>query len=162
LNRLGRKVKWNVRVCARYEHGRGVSVYLARYVKGGPFRNTQIAHASERQIVFRYTPHSEEGQPKRSATLRLAPAHFLARVLAHAPEPNRHSVRYYGLYAHACAEPLNCARALHQQLPVQPTQPIAWQSYLARFPRALAAAHCPRCHAPLVRGALIVPNRAPP
>ena len=69
LNRLGRKVKWNVRVCARYEHGRGVSVYLARYVKGGPFSNTQIVHASASQVVFRYTPHSEPGQPKRSATL---------------------------------------------------------------------------------------------
>ena len=73
LNRLGRKVKWNVRVCARYEHGRGVSVYLARYVKGGPFRNTQIVRAGESQIVFRYTPHSEQGQPKRSATLTLVP-----------------------------------------------------------------------------------------
>src|SRR5512134_3524197 len=40
LNRLGRKVKWNVRVCSRYLHGRGVSLYLARYVKGGPYRNT--------------------------------------------------------------------------------------------------------------------------
>jgi len=162
LNRLGRKVKWNVRVCARYAHGRGVSIYLARYVKGGPFHNTQIARASHDQVIFRYTAHGQADQPRRSAALVLSPERFLGRVLAHAPEPNRHSVRYYGLYAHACAAQLNAARALHQQLPVQPTQPISWQGYLARFPRALAGAHCPHCHAPLVRGVLIAASRAPP
>jgi hypothetical protein len=161
-NRLGAKVKWNVRVCARYEHGRGVSVYLARYVKGGPFHNTQIARANHKQLIFRYSAHAQADQPRRSAALILSPERFLARVLAHAPEPHRHTVRYYGLYAHACAEQLNCARAVHHQLPVQPSQPIAWQAYLARFPRVLAAAHCPHCHAPLVRGALIAASRAPP
>jgi hypothetical protein len=162
LNRLGRKVKWNVRVCQRYAHGRGVSLYLARYVKGGPFNNTQIVRASPDQVVFRYTPHTEAGAPKRSATLVLSPANFLARVLTHAPEPGPHTVRYYGLYAHACGERLNAARALHAQAPVEPPQPIEWQAYLARFPHALSATRCPQCQLPLVRGALILPARAPP
>jgi hypothetical protein len=162
LNRLGRKVKWNVRVCSRYAHGRGVSLYLARYVKGGPYRNTQIVRASAREVLFRYTPHSEAGEPKRSATLALSPPEFLARVLQHAPEPGRHTVRYYGLYAHACAEQLNAARALHAQAPAQPPEPIDWQSYLARFPRALAATCCPQCGAALVRGTLLAPSRGPP
>jgi hypothetical protein len=162
LNRLGRKVKWNVRVCERYAHGRGVSVYLARYVKGGPFNNTQIVRASQSQVLFRYTAHAEPGQPKHSTTLALGPERFLARVLQHAPEPGRHTVRYYGLYAHACSEQLNSARALHQQLPVEAPQPIQWQGYLARFPRALSATRCPHCDAPLVRGPLIGAIRAPP
>jgi hypothetical protein len=162
LNRLGRKVKWNVRVCERYAHGRGVSLYLARYVKGGPYRNTQIVRASPREVLFRYTPHSEPGEPKRSTTLVLSPQNFLARVLQHAPEPGRHTVRYYGLYAHACAEQLNAARALHAQAPVEPPQPIEWQTYLARFPRALPATRCPHCHATLVRGPLLAARRAPP
>jgi len=163
LNRLGRKVKWNVRVCERYAHGRGVSVYLARYVKGGPFNNTQIVRASDSQVLFAYTPHAEPGQPKRRATLALGPERFLARVLQHAPEPGRHTVRYYGLYAHACAEQLDAARALHQQLPVEAPQPIPWQAYLARFPRALVVTCCPHCDASLVRGPLIAASsRAPP
>jgi hypothetical protein len=162
LNRLGRKVKWNVRVCERYAHGRGVSLYLARYVKGGPYHNTQIVRAGPSEVVFAYTPHGETGAAKRAATLRLAPHAFLARVLQHAPEPGRHTVRYYGLYAHACGEALNAARALHQQPPVEPVQPIEWQSYLARFPRAAAATRCAHCGAPLVRGPLIVATRAPP
>lgn len=162
LNRLGRKVKWNVRVCQRYAHGRGVSLYLARYVKGGPLSNTQIVRASQTEVLFRYTPQAEAGSPKRSAILALSPANFLARVLMHAPEPGRHTVRYYGLYAHACGEQLNAARALHSQAPVQAPVAIEWQAYLARFPRALAATRCPQCHAPLVRGPLIAAARAPP
>jgi len=162
LNRLGRKLKWNVRVCERYAHGRGVSLYLARYVKGGPFNNTQIVRASQTEVLFRYTPNSEPGQPKRCASLSLSPQNFLARVLQHAPEPGRHTVRYYGLYAHACAQPLNAARALHSQAPVEPPQPIDWQAYLARFPRAACATRCPQCNAPLVRGPLIAASRAPP
>jgi len=162
LNRLGRKVKWNVRVCERYAHGRGVSLYLARYVKGGPFNNTQIVRASPDQVVFGYTPHAEAGAPKHSAILTLSPTAFLSRVLMHAPETGRHTVRYYGLYAHACGEKLNAARALHSQAPVEPLAPIEWQAYLARFPRALSATRCPQCQALLVRGALILPARAPP
>jgi hypothetical protein len=162
LNRLGRKVKWNVRVCERYAHGQGLSLYLARYVKGGPLKNTQIVRASQSEVLLRYTPNAEPGSPRHSATLALSPERFLARVLQHAPEPGRHTVRYYGLYAHACGEQLNAARALHRQAPVQPPPPIDWQGYLARFPRALSATRCPQCQAPLVRGVLIPASRAPP
>jgi hypothetical protein len=119
-------------------------------------------HASAHQVVFRYAPNSEAGQPKGCASLALTPQKFVARVLQHAPEPGRHTVRYYGLYAHACAEALNAARALHAQAPVEPPQPIEWQAYLARFPGALAATRCPQCQAPLVRGALIPATRHPP
>jgi hypothetical protein len=164
INRLGRKVKWNVRVCERYAHGRGVSLYLARYVKGGPYRNTQILHASASAVRFCYTPNAQAGEPKRSAVLSLAPQQFLARVLQHAPERARHTVRYYGLYAHACGQALDAARTLHAQLPVEPPAPIEWQAYLARFPRARDNTRCPHCHAPLVRGARLVASspRRPP
>jgi hypothetical protein len=161
MNRLGRKVKWNVRVCSRYAHGRGVSAYLARYVRGGPLRNTQIVRADPGQVTFRYTPHADDGErAAASATMVLEPVRFLRRVLTHAPERARHSVRYYGLYAHACSARLNEARALHQQPAVQAPPPISWQSYLVRFgPGAAAALRCPHCHAPLVRSASIPARR---
>jgi hypothetical protein len=162
LNRLGRKVRWNVRVCERYAHGRGVSLYLARYVKGGPYHNTQIVRASATEVVFRYPPNAQPGQAKRSAALVLSPQRFLSRVLQHAPEPRRHTVRYYGLYAHAKRAQLDAARRLHAQALVAPSAPIEWQAYLERFPRALAATRCPHCQAPLVRAATIVPTRCRP
>jgi hypothetical protein len=161
LNRLGRKLKWNVRVCSRYAHGRGVSAYLARYVRGGPLRNTQIVRANPQQVEFRYTAHDEQGKRARAcATMVLAPVSFLRRVLTHAPERARHSIRYYGLYAHACTRRLDAARSLHQQAGVQAPTPITWQSYLERFGQSAAGSlRCPHCQAPLVRVASVPARR---
>ena len=41
LNKLGR-MKWNVHIRERYPHGRGVLVYLARYLRGGPLANRRL------------------------------------------------------------------------------------------------------------------------
>jgi hypothetical protein len=162
LNRLGRK-KWHVFVSARYDHGEGVSCYLARYLNGGPLRNSQIARANDTEVVFAYTPHRDApDQPAARARLALAPQAFLARVLAHAPEPYRHMVRHYGLYAHCRRRALDRARALYQQPPVQPPPPLAWTAFLARFASACAITHCPRCGAPMVRAALLAAPSAPP
>ena len=162
LNRVGRK-KWNVRLIERYAHGRGVAVYLARYVKGGALSNRQIVRATEREVVFAYTAHGEDGAPGRRITMSLSPTAFLARVLMHAPERGRQTVRYYGLYAHGCAEALEQARAAHGQAPVEPPAPISWQGYLQRLAPARDPSRCPTCGACLVRGVLIAAlGRAPP
>jgi hypothetical protein len=42
LNRLGR-VAWKLKEPKRYEHGRGVLIYLARYLKGGPITQRELA-----------------------------------------------------------------------------------------------------------------------
>jgi len=162
VHQLGRK-KWHVFLSARYSHGEGVSLYLARYVKGGPLKNSQLVRATGTEVVLRYRPHGQAAFSHNHHTLALSPAHFLGRLLAHAPEPRRHSVRYYGLYAHSRTAALNSARALHQQRPVETPAPIPWQNYLARFPRGMQAAQCPRCGTPLVR-ALLLPatSRLPP
>jgi hypothetical protein len=162
LNRLGRK-KWHVFISARYEHGEGVSCYLARYLKGGPLHNSQIAHADDTEVVFAYTPHRDAPDQRTGrARLALAPQAFLARVLVHTPEPYRHCVRHYGLYAHCRRHALDRARTLYQQPPVQPPAPLAWPEFLARFAPARAVTHCPRCGAPLVRALLIAAPRTPP
>ena len=153
LNRLGRK-KWNVRLCARYAHGHGVSLYLARYVKGGPLRNSQIVHASEREIRLCYRAHEEGTSGRGSATLALSPERFIERLLRHAPEPGRHTVRHYGLYAHARSRALDAARALHQQAPAQSPAPLSWQSYLDRLRLAGDPRRCPQCGARLRQLAL--------
>ncbi len=41
LIKVGRRVKWNTKICTPYSHGLGMAPYLARYAKGGPFRNTR-------------------------------------------------------------------------------------------------------------------------
>lgn len=49
MNRLGR-VPWNVKIFDRYEHGRGVVRYLARYLRGGPIGVPTGGHPAVRHV----------------------------------------------------------------------------------------------------------------
>jgi hypothetical protein len=148
LNKLGR-AKWNVKVLERYEHGQGVLAYLARYVRGGPLKNAQIADASDQHIAFRYRSHRET--EKGLQTLRLERDAFLLRYLQHAPLPSKPVVRHYGLYATRHEAALNQARAAHAQLPVQAPKPLTWQVHYERRAGAITpTTHCPHCGQPLV------------
>lgn len=150
LNKLGR-IKWNVRLCTRYAHGAGVATYLARYLRGGPLKNTQLTEVDRHHIGFVYRPHGEEGERHAQQVLmRLPPEQFFARYLAHVPPPGVQSVRAYGLYAHTQRERLDRARAQLAQAPVGTSAPLTPQAFLARFPNAAATLHCPRCGRALV------------
>lgn len=157
LNRLGR-LKWNVHIKARYAHGEGVSIYLARYVRGGALNNSQITHAADERVDFRYRAHGAEA----ATTMRLAPQSFLARVLAHAPEARLHTVRYFGLYAPNRSAALNQARALNDQPPLDPPVEMTCEQFLVRLGYAQGHLHCPNCGARLIRAATLAPVRAPP
>jgi hypothetical protein len=87
--------EWSVRIEERYEHGKGVLLYLARYFKGGPINPAQIERCRADEIVFRYLDHRD----KRTKSLRLSPQDFLKRLLDHVPENGVHTVRHFGLYA---------------------------------------------------------------
>src|SRR5207245_9260242 len=51
--------KWNVRITERYKHGRGVAVYLARYVRGGPIKDHRFVAFDGARVTFRYGNHRE-------------------------------------------------------------------------------------------------------
>lgn len=91
------KKEWSVRIEKRYEHGKGVMLYLSRYLKGGPMNPKQILHRNEREIRFRYLDHRD----KRKKDLRLSIRDFTRRLLEHVPQVGLHTFRYYGLYAPA-------------------------------------------------------------
>lgn len=88
---------WHVRVQERYEHAKGVALYLARYCKGGPLNPAQIRSSDAQAIEFRYLDHRDG----RAKELRLAPMDFVRRLLQHVPTDHLHTVRYYGLYSPA-------------------------------------------------------------
>lgn len=94
IKRLYKKA-WSVRIQERYEHGRGVLLYLSRYIKGGPIKPEQIQRLNDRQITFSYLDHRE----KRRKQLELSLDEFMRRILMHVPEPKVHTLRHYGLYA---------------------------------------------------------------
>jgi hypothetical protein len=65
----------------------------------------------------RSTPRAAEGEGRRSLTaygekklLALPRAHFVQRLTWHVPEPGRHVVRYFGLYARDQVAILEAAR----------------------------------------------------
>ena len=162
LNRLGRK-KWHVYIRARYAHGQGVAAYLARYVKGGPLKNTQIVSADHAQVRFRYTPHRDEddagGEPM---VMTLSPEAFLDRYLTHIAPPRLQCVRGYGLYSPRQGAALDQARAALGQAPVEEPEPLSATRFLARFDQAPQAARCPRCGAILVFASALPHGTGPP
>jgi hypothetical protein len=149
INRLGR-LKWHVWLARRYDHGEGVLLYLARYLRGGPLRDSQLLHADRERIVFRYQPN---GAPPTS--LSLSPEAWLQRYLEHAPVTGQHSLRRYGLYATAARASCHLARDL--------VPPPATPPSLRRFASHPAPKPCcPHCAQPLHFALRLPPQRSPP
>jgi hypothetical protein len=134
------RAHWNVQLAQRYAHGRGVALYLARYVKGGALPSSRPLFENDHQVSFGYTDHRDG----RAKTLSLSPQHFLQRVLWHAPPRGQHMVRYCGLYATGAAHEHARARAaqrLHTPLDTS-ARPVL---------------QCPQCQRPLVRTLSLLP-----
>ncbi len=151
LNRLGR-VTWNVKLLERYEHGRGVLTYLARYLKGGPIGPGRLLDCRNGVVRFCYRDNREldpEDGGGRRKILPLPVDEFLARLLEHVPPPSMQTVRGYGLYANSKAEQLATARAHFQQPPPGEPKKITWRDLCVRGGHP-AATVCPVCGAPLV------------
>jgi len=94
IKRLYKK-QWSVRIEEKYSHGKGVLLYLSRYLLGGPFKAQQIRSMDSEHIRFSYKDHRE----KRQKILTLSIDEFMRRILMHIPEPRIHTLRHYGLYA---------------------------------------------------------------
>jgi hypothetical protein len=62
---------------------------------GGPIGNQRLVSLDDANVVFRYTDH-RDGRGKQ---LALSLEHFIQRIVWHVPEPGRHGVRHWGLYA---------------------------------------------------------------
>ena len=127
-NKLGR-VKWNVNIRKRYEHGNGVLSYLARYVRGGPISNSRIISCEDGKVVFRYRVNGEGSTSRKTETMTLAVEQFIRRYLLHIPEPRTKGVRYYGLYNPSKEQELQrCMECFDQDLP-EDIEFLDWQSY---------------------------------
>jgi Putative transposase len=74
LNRLGHptKTKWHVRIMERYRHGAGVVTYLARYLRGGPMKNTRLVAYDGDRVTFTYRARQEEAASPQRMTLPVA------------------------------------------------------------------------------------------
>jgi Putative transposase/Transposase zinc-binding domain len=136
---------WHVRIEPPYAHGRGLVVYLARYLRGGPLKNHRLVDFTGPEVCFRYRDRRGRQHPKWRP-LTLAVEEFLDRLFQHVPVPGLQMVRAYGLYGRHQAPALR-----HCRLQLQP----GWQQPPPAAPAEQP--RCPRCGAALV----VVVSRTP-
>jgi hypothetical protein len=141
------KKHWNVQLAEPYTHGRGVALYLARYVKGDPLPAGRQIELQGERVRFGYTDHRDH----QAKTLELSANEFIARVLWHAPPARQHMVRHCGLYASA-------AHRQHQQS----MQRLCPRAMPATAPTLASHAvldkpSCPTCRLPLQRSTSLLP-----
>jgi hypothetical protein len=139
---------WNIEICPPYAHGRGVALYLSRYVKGGPLPKDRPLDMREGSERFSYTDHRDG----RSKTMCLSALEFIERVLWHAPPRGQHTVRRAGLYASAHREHHHIAMQLLEPLsqpPAQPAEPAPQSNACAQS--SSPPPSCPHCKGPLLR-----------
>ena len=150
LQRLLRKLNdktWNVRIQARYPQGRGVMLYLSRYVKGGAISDARLFSADAQHVTFGYTDHHDQ----KRKHMTLPTDHFMQRVLWHVPEPGQHTVRHYGLYTHHGRDKRATCRVHLGQAPEQASiDPLDWARFLSQIGRGKAGT-CSICGKALLR-----------
>jgi hypothetical protein len=155
--RIAARAKWSVWVAQRVGDGIGLVSYLARYLRGGPIRDSRIASTDGEAITFAL---------RGEAKLTLPREEFLGRWLQHVPEPNTRTVRHYGLYAHTARELREASR---QALPATEPKPLQaarveppWQREPGRTcplcPSRLVVAVIPRSGAPPISPAASQPG----
>jgi hypothetical protein len=152
--------KWTPHISERYLHGQGVLRYLARYVRGGPFRNSSLVSADTHQVAFRYQSWRDldhAGKPQ-THILSLPTDDFIARLLAHVPKPNTRTVRGWGLYAHTQRTLAEACRSQIEPPDDPPDLPNVTPEPLRRSHSLL----CPVCGCRLLVTHLPFDGRPPP
>ncbi len=159
--RLKRKMwrqKWNVNIRQRYDHGNGVATYLARYLRGGPIKNSRILSCTSKEVSFRC--RINDGQDKHCGSLMLKIGDFIKRYLLHIPNPRTKLVRYWGIYAPTSYKKLNCCREHLNQKPFSSSNELLdWQSYCEK----IGDKHpelCPVCGRRLTILKILLPERS--
>ena len=107
LDQLG-QTTWHVRIEPPYASGKGLVVYLARYLRGGPIKNHRLVAFNGSDVCFRYRHYRDHQRPK-VRTITLPVEHFLDRLFEHVPVKGLHMVRAYRLYPTARTRP-SCTR----------------------------------------------------
>lgn len=163
LSRLTAK-PWNVKIHEAYEHGEGVATYLARYLKGGPIKDSRLIDQCDGEVTFRYRLGTDAGgDGKRQAEMRLPVDTFLARWLEHVPPHGFQTVRGYGLYSGNQYSRLDEARQAFDVAPrsAEEAEPASWQDW-CESAGMVAACRCPKCGKRLVSHHEFASGRSPP
>ncbi|MFC1525415.1 transposase [Candidatus Latescibacterota bacterium] len=149
--------EWCVHIRAKYPHGRGVMIYLARYLRGGPLKRTQLLSLRNGQVTFRHFDHQTGGLKQ----VTLSPESFIAALAEHVPEPNQVMVRYCGLYAHSHRGRLDQCRGWLGMSAAQEPEYLTAVAYLERL-GLVELTRCPVCNRRLEMVKLTEASGLPP
>lgn len=137
---------FNVQVGDVYEHGLGVALYLARYVKGGPLPKDRRLLLDGSTVCFSYTDHRDH----LTKSMSLPVQQFIDRILWHAPPKGQHLTRYAGLYSTPYRDQHELALQLLLQQP-EPARLCRQAAPKLASPLAPEAPKCPTCRLSLLR-----------
>lgn len=160
LNRMGR-LRMNVKILERYDHGQGVATYLARYLRGGPIANRRLVSFQDGVVTFRFLDRRQTGAEPQMKLERIPVLRFLLRYLQHVPPKGFQMVHRYGLYANTKTDALNAARRqLSQPKWSKPPRP-SWAELLERL-GVSEGTRCPVCNSEWIWEPLEGLIRSPP
>ncbi|EPW5502313.1 IS91 family transposase [Vibrio vulnificus] len=137
LNRWGRQA-WVVHCTKRYEHGSGVAKYLARYIRGGAIKNSQILKSNNRVVKYRYWSHERQ----KLESITLSSEQFIGRLLHHVALPRKPQYQFVGLYHNRSRESLSRARACHGQGEVDSMSELTWRDFLSQQEKVSCCSEC--------------------
>jgi hypothetical protein len=137
MNKWGR-LNWVVHCAKRYEHGKGVIKYLARYIRGGAIKNSQLLKCSSERVQYRYWSHERQ----KVERISLSPSDFIERVLSHIALARKQQYHFIGLYHNRSRRLLTQARACLSQAPIEAVADIQWEEYLGELGNQLCCEQC--------------------
>lgn len=101
---------WNVYIGKEYSYGKGVAIYLGRYIKGGPISNSRLKSYQNKEVEFYYDDYHEKDKTKKRKVMKVTAEEFIRRLLMHIPPDGFKTVRNYGIYASSKRAELNKCR----------------------------------------------------
>jgi hypothetical protein len=88
------KINWNVFIKEKYNGGRGVLLYLSRYIRGLPIKDSRIKQYDGNSVTFIYKDY-RDGKRK---LMKLSIKDFLQKLLLNITPKNLRTYRESGLY----------------------------------------------------------------
>lgn len=143
FNRLAIR-KWHIQIQPPYQHPKGLLLYLAFYLRGGPISEHRIHLGHNQTIQIDYKRPTEH----RTQHCTLSIKEFITRFLVHVPPRGLRVARAYGLFhprAHVACRQAHLALAGSSTTTSKEPAPLR---RVAASPRW--ALRCPRCGAILI------------
>jgi hypothetical protein len=140
--------KWSNAILGPYEHGRGVALYLGRYIRGGPLKESRIRSVNKNTVIISYKRQGEfdEAENPDQKSFELPIQEFLRRFTEHIPPRGSYTSRTFGLFNPAKASLLNQVREQLGQLTLETAndEPHSHQ------PTRPSIRRCPICQKQLI------------